>query len=124
MPRCAQRTRLPHQPERECGRQKVADDRKQSDDAVDSIADFCAWQDERDVEQLGQHLKPRQTLLAGEIAEGIGAGMAEIKLELLEAVAQRAWRYLAAFLINHGTAHRTSRSPGAERAARGVETRV
>src|ERR1700722_12221095 len=50
--------------------------------------------------------------------------MAEVELELPKAIAQRTWRYLAAFLIDHRTSHGTLRPAGTKRSARGAKTRV
>ena len=65
----AERARLAHQPQRDRGRDEVADHGDQSDQAVDAVADIGAGQDEGDVEQFCDRLEPRQPLLAGEIAE-------------------------------------------------------
>ena len=75
MPGRAERARLAHQPQRNRRRDDVADHRDQADQPVDAVADIGARQDEGDVEQLRQRLQPRQPLLAGEIAERVGAGI-------------------------------------------------
>ena len=84
MPRRAKRARLAHQPQRNSGRDDIADHRNQSDQAVDAVADIGAGQDEGDVQKLRQRIEPRQPLLAGEIAERIGICIAEIEPEALE----------------------------------------
>ena len=71
VPGRAERARLAHQPQRERGRDDIADHRDQPDDAVDAVADLGAGQDEGDVEQLCNRVEPRQPLLAGQIAERI-----------------------------------------------------
>src|SRR5207237_10422205 len=98
IPRRAERARLAHQPERQRGRDDIADHRDQSDNAVDAVADIGARQDERDVEQPRQRIEPRQPLLAAEIAERISA--AKIETKILKALPQRFRWNLAALLVD------------------------
>ena len=84
VPGRAERARLAHQPQRDRGRDDVADHRDQPDQAVDAVTDIGAGHDEGDVEQFRQRIEPRQPLLAGEIAERVGGGSPEIEPEALE----------------------------------------
>ncbi len=97
MPGRAERACLAHQPQRKRGGDEIADHRDQPDDAVDAVADLGAGHDEGDVEQFRHRVEPRQPLLAGEVAERIGA--AEIEADAVEASALklRTERFLGDF---------------------------
>jgi len=79
VPGRAERAGLAHQPQRDRSGDEIADDGDQADQTVDAIADIGARQDEGNIEQLCQRVEPRQPLLAGQVGERIGAGMAEIE---------------------------------------------
>ena len=54
----AERAGLADQPQREPGRDHVADHRDQADDAVDAVTDIGARQDEGDVQEFCDGLEP------------------------------------------------------------------
>src|SRR5947209_16394453 len=100
MPRRAKRARLAHEPQRDRGGDDVADHRNQSDQPVDAVAHVSARHDEGDVEQFCQRIKPRQPLLARQIAENIARRCSEFEMEALPALVQRLGPVLAAFLVD------------------------
>ncbi len=108
-----ERAGLADQPERERGRDDVADHRDQPDQAVDAVADVGAGQDEGDVEQLRHRFEPCQPLLAAEIAERIGG--AEIEAEFAKAVTERFRRNFPPVLVDD----RPARPPAVEIGAGG-----
>ena len=113
VPGRAERARLAHQPQRDRGRDEVADHRDQPDQAVDAVADIGAGQDEGDVEQLCDRIEPRQPLLAGQIAERVGARMPEIEPETFELRAQaRVGDFVPVLVDDRATALRARPDEG------------
>ena len=109
VPGRAKRAGLAHQPQRDRRRDDVADHRDQADQAVDAVADIGARQDEGDVEQFRQRLEPRQPLLAGEIAERVGAGSSEVELKaarMADAAPRRGFRAPPGRSQAHGPSRR------------------
>src|SRR5260370_21085367 len=113
--------RLAHQPQRDRGRDEIADHRDQADDAVDAVADLGAGQDEGDVQKLRDGVEPRQPLLAGKVAERIGATEIEAKAiraevfraEVLELGSERGLGNFAPVLIDDRTARMRPAKMGA-----------
>jgi DNA-binding MarR family transcriptional regulator len=101
VPGRAERARLAHQPQRDRGRDEIADHRDQSDQAVDAVADIGAGHDERDIQQLRQRIEPRHPLLAGEIGERVGGGIAEIEPEAANLRTQRLRGDFAPLLVDN-----------------------
>src|SRR5262249_44082295 len=95
-----------------CRGDEVADHRDQADNAINAVADVGTRQDEGDIQQLSDRIEPRQPLLLGEIAERIGAGMAEIEAKAAKSVRPQIFRNLAAILVDDrpapGAAARTA----------------
>src|SRR3954451_2632623 len=111
-----ERARLPHDPERNRRRDDVADHGDQADQPVDAVADIRAGQDEGDIKQFREGFEPRQPLLARQIAEWIGGGMAKIEPQALELRAQARIGYFAPLLVDDRPAPgraRPGRRPGA-----------
>ena len=112
VPGRAQRARLAHQPQRDRGRDDVADHGDQPDQAVDAVADIGAGQDEGDIQQFCDGLEPRQPLLAGQIAERIGGGMTEVEPQTLELRVQVRLGDFAPLLVDDRAARSGARVRG------------
>src|SRR6185312_6760712 len=115
VPGRSERTRLAHYPQRNRGRDDVADHGDQADQPVDAVAELGAGYDEGDIQQFGDGIEPRQPLLARQVAERIGGGMTEIEPETFELRVQRAFGDFAPLLVDDRAAPgraRPGRLPG------------
>ena len=107
VPGRAQRTGLAHQPQRDRRGDDVADDRDQTDQSVDAVADVGAGQDEGDVEQLCDRLEPRDPLLARQMGEWIA--LPEIEAKLAKSLLKRFGADFMALLVDDRAARRRAR---------------